>query len=99
MIARCWPGSRPSAWSRSSGDSFPGTAWSGGAWVKDPKFTGGLGAGHVAIADFGAYGTGVPSKNPEIVVVANNKVAIYAVTGEMVMPPTAVPGAGAWASA
>jgi hypothetical protein len=67
--------------------------WMGGAWVKDDKFTG-PGVGFVAIADFGAYGTGIPTKNPEIVVVRNNSVAVYAVDGSVVMPPTPIPAPG-----
>ena len=47
----------------------------------------------MAVADFGAYGTG-PASNPEIVVVHNNTVAIYATDGTVVMPPVLVPGMG-----
>jgi hypothetical protein len=70
--------------------------WQGGAWVQDPGFPGATSSapGHVAVADFGAYGAGVPAKNPEIVVVRNNFVMVYAVDGALAMPPVAVPGNG-----
>jgi len=70
--------------------------WSGGAWVQDPNFPGASTSapGHVAIADFGAFGAGVPAQNPEIVVVRNSLVMVYAVTGELAQPPVAVPGNG-----
>ncbi|MDI1475249.1 VCBS repeat-containing protein [Polyangium sp. y55x31] len=71
--------------------------WTGGAWVNEPYFPGvsSTAPGHVAIADFGAYGgAGVPAKNPEIVVVRNNLVMIYAIDGTPVQIPVAVPGNG-----
>jgi hypothetical protein len=70
--------------------------WQAGAWVKDPNFPGTSAAapGHVAVADFGAYGANVPATNPEIVVVRNNYVMVYAVDGTFAQPPVSVPGAG-----
>jgi hypothetical protein len=70
--------------------------WQGGAWVQDPGFPGATPSapGHVAVADFGAYGAGVPASNPEIVVVRNNYVMVYAVDGTLAQPAVAVPGAG-----
>jgi hypothetical protein len=72
--------------------------WDGpnNTWVPDPGFPGASSSapGYTAVADFGAYGTGVPPSNPEIVVVRSNAVMIYAVTGELVQGPVAVPGAG-----
>ena len=70
--------------------------WQAGAWVQDPGFPGASASapGHVAVADFGAYGANVPATNPEIVVVRNNLVMVYAVAGTCAQPPTAVPGAG-----
>ena len=68
--------------------------WTSGAWVTDTMYAGPPSPGHVAVADFGAYGTGVPSSNPEIAVVSNNTVAVYAITGEAAQPPVPVPGMG-----
>ncbi|MFO0757141.1 MAG: VCBS repeat-containing protein [Byssovorax sp.] len=70
--------------------------WQGGAWVQDPGFPGATPSapGHVAVADFGAYGANVPAQNPELVVVRNNAVMIYAIDGTLVQPPVPVPGAG-----
>jgi hypothetical protein len=68
--------------------------WMNGAWAADPVYKGPAAPGQVAIADFGAYGTGIPSNNPEIVVVSNDTVAVYAITGEAAMPPVPVPGMG-----
>ena len=70
--------------------------WQGGAWVQEPAFPGASASapGHVAIADFGAYGAGLPANNPEIAVVRNSLTMVYAVTGELVQQPLAVPGAG-----
>ena len=70
--------------------------WQGGAWVQDPAFPGASTSapGHVAIANFGAYGAGVPASNPEIAVVRGNQVMVYAVDGTFAQPPVAVPGAG-----
>lgn len=70
--------------------------WSGGAWIQEPSFPGNSPSspGHVALADFGAYGAGVPANAPEIVVVHGNSVTVYASTGEIVQGPVAVPGAG-----
>jgi len=50
--------------------------------------------GHVAVADFGAFGSGVPAEAPELAVVRSSLVMVYARTGELVQPPVAVPGAG-----
>jgi FG-GAP-like repeat len=68
--------------------------WMSGAWVADSQYAGPAAPGQVAVANFGAYGTGVPADNPEIVVVSYNTVAVYAITGEAAMPPVAVPGKG-----
>jgi hypothetical protein len=68
--------------------------WMNGAWVAETQYKGPAAPGMVAVANFGAYGTGVPADNPEIVVVSNSTVAVYAITGEVAMPPTAVPGKG-----
>ncbi|NUQ78404.1 MAG: VCBS repeat-containing protein, partial [Polyangiaceae bacterium] len=70
--------------------------WQAGGWMQEPSFPGGSPSapGHVAVADFGAYGSGVPANNPEIAVVRNSTTMVYAITGELVQPPIAVPGAG-----
>ena len=54
-------------------------------WVQEVYFPGASAAapGHVAIADFGAYGQGVPANNPEIAVVRSSQVMVYAITGEL----------------
>lgn len=67
--------------------------FSGGAWVANtPAFTGLL--GYAAVADFGAFGAGVPAKNPEIATVGSNVVRVYAIDGSVAMPAIPVPGAG-----
>ncbi|HVY45921.1 MAG TPA: VCBS repeat-containing protein, partial [Minicystis sp.] len=63
--------------------------FSNGAWTEDPTFSTPA-PGFVAVADFGAYGSG-PATTPEIVVVTGNTVAIYATDGTAVMPPVTVP--------
>jgi hypothetical protein len=70
--------------------------WQNGAWVQDSKFPGASASapGHVAVANFGAYGNGLPGYNPEIVVVRNNSVMVYAVDGTFAQPPVPVPGNG-----
>jgi hypothetical protein len=68
--------------------------WMNEGWVVDAQYKGPAAPGMVAVANFGAYGTGVPSDNPEIVVVSNSTVAVYAITGEVAMPPVPVPGKG-----
>jgi hypothetical protein len=70
--------------------------WTGGAWQQVTTFPGGTPSapGHVAVADFGAYGTGVPAKNPEIAVVRNGTVMVYAIDGTLAMPALAIPGGG-----
>lgn len=69
--------------------------WVGGAWVQDPMFPGATasGPGHVAVADFGAYGTG-PATDAEIVVVRSNTVRIHALDGTLAMAAVTVPGNG-----
>ncbi len=68
--------------------------WMSGGWVVDTQYAGVPAPGQAAVADFGAYGTGIPSSNPEIAVISNNTVAVYAITGEVAQPPVAVPGKG-----
>ena len=69
--------------------------WTGGAWVTDSAFPGGVASapGHVAVADFGAYGSG-PVTDAEIVVVRDNTVRIHALDGTLAMPAVTVPGSG-----
>lgn len=70
--------------------------WSGGTWVQDPGFPGATPSapGFAAVADFGAYGAGVPATNPEIVVVQSATVTIHAIDGTHALAPVAVPGGG-----
>ena len=69
--------------------------WVGGAWVQESAFPGSQATapGHVAVADFGAYGVG-PASDAEIVVVRSNTVRIHALDGSLAMPSIAVPGNG-----
>lgn len=69
--------------------------WKGGAWEQEAVFPGATASapGHVAIADFGAYGQG-PANAPELAVVRNDYAMVYAFTGELAMDPIAVPGSG-----
>lgn len=70
--------------------------WKNNAWVQEAYFPGGAfsAPGHVAIADFGAYGNGIPPNNPEMVVVRGSSVTVYAMDGTLAQPPVSVPGAG-----
>ncbi|EYF04924.1 hypothetical protein [Chondromyces apiculatus] len=74
--------------------------WANGAWVVEPYYPGATSTfpGHVAVANFGAYGTGVPAEAPELVVVravaGSSTVAVLARDGSYAQPPTNVPGAG-----
>ena len=69
--------------------------WKGGAWEQEAAFPGATPSapGHVALADFGAYGQG-PANAPELAVVRNDYAMIYAMTGELALEPVAVPGTG-----
>jgi CARDB len=71
-------------------------AWQNGAWVEESYFPGGSPAspGLVAVADFGDYGTNLPSSNAEIAVVRGGSVLVYAATGEIIQGPITVPGGG-----
>ena len=70
--------------------------WKAGAWAIEPYFPGGTPSapGHVAIADFGAYGQGIPAKNPELAVVRGGYAMVYAIDGTLAMAPIALPGGG-----
>jgi hypothetical protein len=70
--------------------------WSAGGWQKESYFPGGSPSapGLVAVADLGAFGATLPPNAPEIVVVRGGQVVAHALTGEIVQPPTAVPGGG-----
>ncbi len=69
--------------------------WKNGAWELEAYFPGATPSapGHVAVADFGAYGQG-PLNRPEIAVVRDGYAMIYALTGELAFAPVAVPGGG-----
>ena len=70
--------------------------WTSAGWVQDPNFPGATPSapGFAAVADFGAYGAGVPATNPEIVVVRSATVMIHAIDGTYALDPTAIPGGG-----
>ncbi len=70
-------------------------AWSSGQWVKESYFpeTDPPKPGYVAIADFGTYGSGSASL-PEIAVVRDSKVMVYATDGSYALNPIAIPGGG-----
>jgi len=69
--------------------------WSGGAWVLEAGYLASSpGSGHVAVADFGEYGTGVPSENAEVAMVRSDNVYVFAITGELVFGPINMPGTG-----
>lgn len=69
--------------------------WAGGVWVQDGAFPGPTGSapGHVAVADFGAFGVG-PADDAELAIVRSSLVMVQALDGSYAMSPTAVPGAG-----
>jgi hypothetical protein len=64
--------------------------WKAGAWVEQPEYKGLL--GHVAVANFGAYGVGLPAGLPEIAVTNGAQVAIFAIDGTPALEPLVVPG-------
>ena len=70
--------------------------FSAGGWKVEDYFkpAAGASAGLVAIADFGAFGQGLPPKSPEIAVVRSGQVAIYAADGSYALSPRLVPGGG-----
>ncbi|MBK8259234.1 MAG: hypothetical protein IPK82_42080 [Polyangiaceae bacterium] len=69
--------------------------WKNAQWELDMAFPGGTPSapGHVAVADFGAYGQG-PANRPELAVVRDGYAMVYATTGELAMPAILVPGGG-----
>ncbi|MBI4703350.1 MAG: hypothetical protein HY744_19725 [Deltaproteobacteria bacterium] len=70
--------------------------WQAGAWTQEAYFPGVTPSapGHVAVADFGAYGTNVPPNAPELAVVRSGYAMVYAITGELAMPALLLPGGG-----
>ncbi len=69
--------------------------WQSGSWVRETGFPGSSASapGHVALADFGAYGAG-PDDDPEMVVVRSGSVLIHAMDGSLAMAPRTIPGGG-----
>jgi hypothetical protein len=67
-------------------------SWDGAtsAWLDEPGFSAGA-PGHVAVANFGAYGAG-PATDAEIVIVQGGTVRVRALDGSDVMPSVVVPG-------
>ncbi len=83
-------------------DLFDGAStwrWSGGKWTSSG--TSALGVGHVAVADFGSYGSD-PSKDDrakldgiaEIAVVSAGTVRVQTAKGRVVFGPIAIPSGG-----
>ena len=75
--------------------------WVQGAWVQETSFPGASASapGLPAVADFGAYGNGLPAAAPEIAVVRAGNVTVYAldgtlVQGPMLLLPNDAPGSG-----
>jgi CARDB len=70
--------------------------WTAGGWQQESYFPGSSASspGFVAVADFGAYGTGIPATNPEIAVMRDASAMIYAIDGTLILGPIAVPGGG-----
>jgi hypothetical protein len=70
--------------------------WSAAGWVQETTFPGASAAspGFAAVADFGAFGTGVPATNPEIANVQGATATIYAIDGTIILGPIAIPGGG-----
>lgn len=63
--------------------------WVGGAWVEEAAFPD-LSASSPslpALADFGAYGNGLPANAPEIATVREGSITIYALDGTLVQGP------------
>ncbi len=50
--------------------------------------------GHIAVADFGAFGVGLPADAAEVVVVSGGAMTITDLTGAAVFGPIALPGGG-----
>lgn len=67
--------------------------WVGGAWVQQAGYAGPA-AGHVAVADFGAYGAGAANA-PELALVQMNTLTIVATDGTVAFGPVALPPGGA----
>ena len=67
--------------------------WQSGAWVLEAGFPGTAAAptGHVALADFGPYGSG-PASDPEFATVSNGTVRVQALDGTVAMPATSIAG-------
>ncbi|MEZ4221624.1 MAG: CARDB domain-containing protein [Polyangiaceae bacterium] len=67
--------------------------WASGAWTQEAYYTAPA-AGFVAVADFGAYGSGLPANTPELAIVAGGQVTLRATDASVVLGPIAVPGGG-----
>ncbi len=68
--------------------------WSNGQWTQETYYPAFTGPGYVAVADFGAYGVGIPATDPEIAIVRAKTVTILARDGTPALATTAVPGGG-----
>ncbi|HMR06598.1 MAG TPA: CARDB domain-containing protein [Polyangiaceae bacterium] len=67
--------------------------WAGGAWTAESYYTA-PSPGFVAVADFGAYGAGLPADNPELAIVAGGALTIRAADATVILGAIAVPGGG-----
>ncbi len=69
--------------------------WQAGGWVQEGYFPGASATapGHVALANFGDYGT-FGAAAPEIAVVHDGAIYVYATSGELIEGPVLVPGGG-----
>jgi hypothetical protein len=68
----------------------------GRAWTAETWSTGGTTAGHVALADFGAFpgAAGWPDTAPEVAVVSLGSVRVQTLDGTIVFGPVVHPGSG-----
>ncbi len=70
--------------------------WAAGAWAVETYYPNDATTlpSRVAVADFGDYGTSGVATDPEIVTVRDGLVSIRATTGELILGPVTLPGAG-----
>ena len=70
--------------------------WRDGTWVPESWSTGGTAAGHVALADFGAFAgsNDWAATTPEVAVVSSGTVRVQTLDGTLIFGPVAIPGGG-----
>ena len=66
------------------------------SWVAEPYAAATSLTGHIALADFGAFGeaAGLPAGAAEVAVVSGGAVTVYDLTGAAIFGPVALPGGG-----